>query len=317
MKNVDFTKSAYIFDSTNIFLSNDNARLTAIGTDDAPAHVYSQSNNAKIVSFEDGVRLYGDASETIYENPLEFKPAINNTFVTLGENATICPGNKSVNCALGNSSTFYTGYELLNPQSLVNETNSYDSYQFLEDTVCFASGENAVIYTAYYDYCVVNTQLISTGKNASINDESPASNNIIVSSGNGASISSNGCRVLFSTGDDVSADIKNNALSSEAMDLVEHQTVISLGKTSHISTDNKSSVIVQEDAQWIKVGINSMLGIMTMTNNRPNMLLFFTQDEEGEYPENISESQKISYENYYRLNENKELVTVSAPNHNS
>ena len=41
---------------------------------------------------------------------LEFNPATGSKFVTFGEGATICPGNKSVNCALGdNTIFFYTG----------------------------------------------------------------------------------------------------------------------------------------------------------------------------------------------------------------
>lgn len=315
MKNVDISKSNYILDNTNVFIVNDNAKLTASGTEETAAHVYSQSHHAEVVCFEDSAQIYGDSSEVIYENPTEFNPTVNNKFVTFGESAVICPGNKSVNCAFGDATIFYTGYELLESQGLVPENRSYEKYKFLEDSICFSSGENSTIYTSPVEYCVINAQLITAGEDANVFDYSPASNNIILSTGNNNSIESNGCRAVLATGNNLYASIHNAALSAEINTLVEKQEVVCLGKESRVSTDNKSTIIVKDDAQWIQAGQNSVLAIMTMTNSRPDILLFYTQDEEGEYPTNIADSQKIYAGSYYRLNENKELVKVDNPNH--
>ncbi|OAT45158.1 hypothetical protein M997_3190 [Proteus hauseri ATCC 700826] len=315
MKNINIEKSAYINQNANVFVVNDNAKLMAMGAEPEPAYVYSQSNNSEIVCFEERAQIYGDSSEVIYENPAEFTPTTNNKFVTFAENTIICPGNKSVNCAFGNGAIFYTGYELLKGQELTHKTNSYNDYKFLENSICFSSGSDSTIYTSPSNYCVINAKLITTGNYSRIDDYSPASNNIILSMGDKNRVGSKGCRALLSTGDNVYARIENAALSEKVNYLVEKQEIICLGKESRVSTDNKSIVVVKEDMEWVKVGIKSILAVITMINDRPDILLFYTENEENEYPANIADAQKINSGWYYKLNENKELVKVNNPNY--
>lgn len=315
MKNINVDKSGYIDSKTNIFVVNDNAKVIASGNEESPAYVYAQSNNAEVVCFEERAQIYGDSSETVYDNPSEFNPATGSKFVTFGEGATICPGNKSVNCALGDNTIFYTGYELLESQSLIPENGSYDKYKFLEDSICFSSGEESTIYTSPVEYCVRNAKLISTGKNSHIYDYSPSTNNIIVSTGEGTRVSSNGCKTVLSTGNYFYAGINNESLNQELEDLVEKQTIVCLGEGDRIGTHLKSTVIVKDTIEWVKCDDSSVLAILTEIDNRPDILLFYTKNDEGKYPDNIKENQKIESWQYYRLNNNKKLEVVENPNH--
>ncbi|MBI6531168.1 hypothetical protein JEP40_18860 [Proteus vulgaris] len=315
MKNINVNKSNYISSKTNVFVVNDNVKVVASGNEELPAYVYAQSNNAEVVCFEEGAQIYGDSSETVYENPSEFNPATGSKFVTFGDSAIICPGNKSVNCALGDNTIFYTGYELLGSQSLIPENGYHDKYKFLEDSICFSSGEESTIYTSPVEYCVRNTKLISTGKNSHIYDYSPSTNNIIVSTGERTRVSSNGCKTVLSTGNYFYADINNESLNQEVDDLVEKQTIVCLGEGNRIITHFRSTVIVKDTIEWVKCDRSSVLAILTKIDNRPDVLLFYTEDDNGEYPNDIKGNQRINSFKYYRLNSNKELEIVIDPNH--
>lgn len=315
MKNINVDKSEYIHPDTNVFVVNDNAKVIASGNERTPAYVYAQSNNAEVVCFEEGAQIYGDSSEIVYDNPSEFNPATGSKFVTFGEGATICPGNKSVNCALGDNSVMFVGYEFIEEQILESEDGSYEGYKFLENSVCFASGNRANIETLPAEHCVRNVKMIITGDESSIDDYSPSSDNTIISTGESNIIDSWGGKEVIATGNKAFITLKNNSSINEEEKIVEKQTVVCLGKESRIYTKFESTVIVQEDFEWVRVSENSTLAILTKIDNRPDILLFYTKNDEGKYPDNIKENQKIESWQYYRLNNNKELEVVENPNH--